>query len=53
MTPDEARRQYYREYYAKNKDKLKANKQRYWEKKARLMEEQAAQATEAPPQPEK
>ena len=33
----EARNRYYREYRAKNREKMKAIRQRYWEKKA-LME---------------
>lgn len=30
----EARRKYYREWARKNKDKLKANQERYWIRKA-------------------
>lgn len=53
MTPQEARNQYAREWRAKNPDKCRETKRRYWEKKARLMEEQAARSAEPPPQPEK
>ena len=36
----EAQRAYKREWRAKNKDKVKASNNRYWEKKARAMQEQ-------------
>jgi len=31
----EARRRYWREYNRKNKDKVRAKQERYWEKKAK------------------
>lgn len=38
-----ARREYYREWRARNKDKIKASNERYWMKRARkLLEEQGA-----------
>ena len=36
----EAQRAYKREWRAKNKDKVRASNNRYWEKKARAMQEQ-------------
>ena len=34
VTPQELKRQYERDYYQRNKERIKANKQRYWERKA-------------------
>lgn len=34
-----ARRAYYRKYYAENKEKIKAAKERYWERKVRETKE--------------
>ena len=36
----EARRAYSRKWQANNKDKVKASKERYWEKKAKLIQQQ-------------
>lgn len=40
----EARRAYKREWARKNPDKIKAQQERYWKKKAAQMQEQEAQA---------
>lgn len=37
----QARNAYHREWRAKNKDKVKANNDRYWEKKAEQLQEEA------------
>lgn len=42
----EAQRQYYREYRAKNKEKIKQNKASYWERKALRMQQEAEQGAE-------
>ena len=36
----EARRAYSRKWQANNKDKVRASKERYWEKKAKLIQQQ-------------
>lgn len=38
MTAAEAKRAYMKEWRAKNRDKVKANNARYWERKARAAE---------------
>ncbi len=38
----EARNRYYREYRAKNPEKVKAIRQRYWERKAKREQEKEA-----------
>lgn len=43
----EARRAFRREWARKNPDKVKAAQQRYWEKKAKEMQEAAADQQEA------
>lgn len=35
-----AQREYYRQYRAKNKERIKANNQRYWDRKAARMEKE-------------
>lgn len=39
----EAERKYYREYRAKNKEKIKRNKANYWERKALRIQQEAEQ----------
>lgn len=48
MDAKEAQRIYNRSYYQKNKERIKAQRARYWEKKARQMEEEAAKAAQKP-----
>ena len=34
ITPQELQREYNRQYYAKNRERIQENKRRYWERKA-------------------
>ena len=34
VTPQELQREYNRQYYAKNRERIQENKRRYWERKA-------------------
>jgi hypothetical protein len=42
----EARRAYQREWYRKNKDKVKAAQERYWGKKAKQLQQAADHSTD-------
>lgn len=46
---NEARREYLRKWRAANKDKIKANTARYWERKAKKAAEGAAAAADQVP----
>ena len=41
----EARREYYRKWRARNKDKIRETNRRYWEKKARIEAEKGKEET--------
>lgn len=41
-----ARREYMRQWRAKNKDKIKANQERYWEKKAKNLNSEGEKGNE-------
>lgn len=43
----EARREYYRNWRAKNKDKIRENNRRYWEKRARIEDESRKETSNA------
>ena len=39
----EARNEYFREYYRKNRDKIRENQKRYWRRKAEAKQSQASE----------
>lgn len=47
VTASEARKAYRRKWAKENPDKIRAYQERYWEKKAREMEVEAARGTNA------
>lgn len=49
FTSQDAKRAYQRAWYAKNRDKVKASKERYWQKKAEALNA-AAKGNEVAPQ---
>lgn len=42
VTPQELKRQYERDYYKRNRERIRENKKRYWQRKADAMNAAAA-----------
>lgn len=47
ITPQELQREYNRQYYAKNRERIQENKRRYWERKAAALNAAASAEREA------
>lgn len=47
VTPQELQREYNRQYYAKNRERIQENKRKYWQRKADALNAAAAAESEA------